>query len=49
MNKGKDDWVKLIRQMNYLNGSKKERLTLSAGNLCCMHQVVGGRKLCCPC
>jgi hypothetical protein len=30
------DWSKLVRLMKYLNGTKKKRLTLSAGNLCCM-------------
>jgi hypothetical protein len=32
----KYDWHKLIRVMKYLNGSKKRRLKLSAGNICCI-------------
>jgi hypothetical protein len=30
------DWGKLVRLMKYLNGTKNKRLTLSAGNLCCI-------------
>jgi hypothetical protein len=34
------DWGKLIRLMKYLNGTKKKRLTLSAGNLRCIKWYV---------
>jgi hypothetical protein len=34
------DWGKLVRLMKYLNGTKKKRLTLSAGNLRCIKWYV---------
>jgi hypothetical protein len=34
------DWGKLVRLMKYLNGTKKKRLTLSAGNLYCIKWYV---------
>ena len=34
------DWGKLVRQMKYLNGTKKLRLNLSAGNLHCIKWYV---------
>jgi hypothetical protein len=34
------DWGKLVRLMKYLNGSKKRRLTLSAGNIRCIKWYV---------
>jgi hypothetical protein len=30
------DWTKLVRMMRFLNGTRKDRLTLSAGNLNCI-------------